>query len=74
MAIVWLPGPRLVLQGDLFYSDAIERFPPPARIPIMKWFAAWLERAGLSPTAIWGTHDERPATVEHLAKLADVEG
>jgi glyoxylase-like metal-dependent hydrolase (beta-lactamase superfamily II) len=69
MAVVWLPQPRLLLQGDLFYAEPLDQFPSPSRVTIMKWFAGWLERQGLEPAAIWGTHSEVPATREHFDKL-----
>jgi glyoxylase-like metal-dependent hydrolase (beta-lactamase superfamily II) len=69
MLVLWLPGPGLILQGDLFYADPLDQFPSAARLPTMKWFAGWLERTGLAPAAIWGTHNEGPGTPEHLAKL-----
>jgi glyoxylase-like metal-dependent hydrolase (beta-lactamase superfamily II) len=70
MAVLWLPGPRLVLQGDLFYADLLPRFPSPSRVAVMKWFAGWLASEGLEPSAIWGTHEDAPGTREHLDKLA----
>jgi glyoxylase-like metal-dependent hydrolase (beta-lactamase superfamily II) len=69
MAVVWLPRHRMLLQGDLFYADPIESFPAPSRRPVMKWFAGWLQREGLDPAAIYGTHSELAATREHLDKL-----
>jgi glyoxylase-like metal-dependent hydrolase (beta-lactamase superfamily II) len=69
MVIVWLPRQRILLQGDLFYADPIESFPAASRLPIMKWFAGWLERQRLAPALIFGTHSELPATAEHLEKL-----
>lgn len=74
MAIVWLPQRRILLQGDLFYADPIDEFPAIARVPIMKWFAAWLERQGLEPDLIYGTHSELPGTRQHLEKLKKSEG
>jgi glyoxylase-like metal-dependent hydrolase (beta-lactamase superfamily II) len=74
MLVMWIPGPRLLLQGDLFYADPLDQFPSAARLPTMKWFAGWLERTGLQPAAIWGTHNEDPGTPEHLAKLKATEG
>jgi glyoxylase-like metal-dependent hydrolase (beta-lactamase superfamily II) len=70
MAVLWLPARLLLLQGDLFYAEPLDQFPALARVPIMKWFVGWLERAGLKPERIYGTHSEEAATPQHLAKLA----
>ncbi len=74
MAVLWLPERRILLQGDLFYAEPIEEFPSAARVPIMKWFAAWLERQGLDPAWIYGTHSELPGTAQHLEKLKKSAG
>jgi glyoxylase-like metal-dependent hydrolase (beta-lactamase superfamily II) len=70
MAVLWLPEPRVLLQGDLYYAEPLDAFPSPSRVPIMRWFTAWLAHEGLEPAAIWGTHSGLPATREHFEKLA----
>ncbi len=51
------------------YAEPLDRFPSPSRVTIMKWFSGWLDRQGLDPAAVWGTHSDVPATKEHLEKL-----
>jgi glyoxylase-like metal-dependent hydrolase (beta-lactamase superfamily II) len=74
MAVLWLPRQRILLQGDLFYAEPLEEFPSAARVPIMKWFAGWLERQDLEPAVIYGTHSDLPGTREHLEKLKTSAG
>jgi len=69
MLAMWMPAPKIMFQGDLFYPDPLEEFPSPNRIPIMRWFAAWMERQKIEPERIYSTHGDIPATKEHLTRL-----
>ena len=60
MAVMWLPETRLLLQGDLYYAEPLDDFPSPSRVPIMKWFAAWLGARGHRPARDLG-HAQRAA-------------
>ncbi|MGE5277126.1 MAG: MBL fold metallo-hydrolase [Acidobacteriota bacterium] len=53
---IWLPKERLVFQGDLFYYEEGEPFPPPGREMMDRFFAAWLSTHRLAPRAIYGVH------------------
>ncbi|MFN0180001.1 MAG: MBL fold metallo-hydrolase [Gemmatimonadales bacterium] len=54
--MVWLPAERIVFQGDLFYFDPDGHFPPSGRETMTRFFARWLARQGIEPTAIYGVH------------------
>ena len=65
----WRGDPRPLFSGNIFYPEPLESFPSPNRLPIMQWFAGWLEREGIDAERIYSTHGDVPATKEHLAKL-----
>jgi glyoxylase-like metal-dependent hydrolase (beta-lactamase superfamily II) len=64
---VWLPEERLLFQGDLFYYEEGEPFPPSGREIIDRFFAGWLSARGLSPKAVYGVHYTGAAPPEALA-------
>jgi glyoxylase-like metal-dependent hydrolase (beta-lactamase superfamily II) len=71
MLAAWLPVPRILFQGDLFYPAPLAEFPSPNRAPVMAWFAGWLEREGIAPEQIYSTHGDGAATREHLETLRE---
>jgi glyoxylase-like metal-dependent hydrolase (beta-lactamase superfamily II) len=66
--VVWLPAERIVFQGDLFYYDGEPGFPERDRLISMAHFGRWLERVGLKPARIYGTHDRGVATMDHVRR------
>jgi len=66
--VVWLPAERILFQGDLFYYDGEPGFPERDRLITMAHFARWLERTGLTPERIYGTHDRGVATMDHVRR------
>ncbi len=64
---LWLPEERLVFQGDLFYYEEGEPFPPSGREKMNRFFAGWLASRGLSPKAVYGVHGQGAAPPEALA-------
>jgi glyoxylase-like metal-dependent hydrolase (beta-lactamase superfamily II) len=66
--VVWLPQPRIIYQGDLFYFSAGDIFPPSGRATMNRFFAGWLERHQLSPAAVYGTHNSLVAGPAALAR------
>jgi glyoxylase-like metal-dependent hydrolase (beta-lactamase superfamily II) len=66
--VVWLPAEQILFQGDLFYYDGETGFPAPDRLITMAAFGRWLERTGLSPQRIYGTHDRGVATMAHVRR------
>jgi glyoxylase-like metal-dependent hydrolase (beta-lactamase superfamily II) len=67
---LWLPDERLLFQGDLFYYEEGEPFPPSGREIIDRFFAGWLSARGLSPKAVYGVHYAGAAPPEALALAA----
>ncbi len=66
--VVWLPAERILFQGDLFYYDGEPGFPQRDRLITMAHFGRWLERTGLRPERIYGTHDRGVATMDHVRR------
>jgi glyoxylase-like metal-dependent hydrolase (beta-lactamase superfamily II) len=66
--VVWLPAEQILFQGDLFYYDGEAGFPAPDRLLTMAAFGRWLERTGLCPQRIYGTHDRGVATMAHVRR------
>jgi glyoxylase-like metal-dependent hydrolase (beta-lactamase superfamily II) len=66
--VVWLPAERILFQGDLFYYDGEPGFPERDRLITMAHFGRWLERTGLKPERIYGTHDRGVATMDHVRR------
>ena len=62
--VAWLPGERILFQGDLFYFAEGAPFPPSGRGTMNRFFAAWLSAHGLSPRAIYGVHNRGAAGPE----------
>ena len=63
---MWLPEERLLFQGDLFYYEEGEPFPPPGRETMKRFLSGWLRSRGLSPRVIYGTHSSAAAPPEAL--------
>jgi len=63
---VWLPGKRLLFQGDLFYYEENAPFPPSGRETMNRFFARWLSSRGLTPRAIYGIHNAGAAPPKAL--------
>ncbi len=66
--VVWLPAERILFQGDLFYYDGEPGFPERDRLITMAHFGRWLDRVGLKPDRIYGTHDRGVATMDHVRR------
>jgi glyoxylase-like metal-dependent hydrolase (beta-lactamase superfamily II) len=66
---VWLPAERIVFQGDLFYFDRDDTFPPPGREAINRFFARWLDSHGFKPRAVYGVHGSGAATERELEAM-----
>jgi glyoxylase-like metal-dependent hydrolase (beta-lactamase superfamily II) len=64
--VVWVPAGRILYQGDEFYYDGDQTFPPRDRLPVMRAFAAWVERSGLAVGRIYGTHMTGYAGMRHV--------
>lgn len=69
MLLVYLPKPKLLYQADLFEPINMKRFPNPARVPVMKWFVAWLDKSGLKPEMIYAIHGAAKVSEEQIAKI-----
>ena len=67
--IVYLPAEKILHQGDLFYFDTGDVFPPKNRIAIMSFFAKWLRDNNLVPERIYSVHSHGFATFEHVKRL-----
>jgi glyoxylase-like metal-dependent hydrolase (beta-lactamase superfamily II) len=67
--IVYLPAEKILFQGDLFYFDIGDVFPPKNRIAIMSFFAKWLRANSLAPERIYSVHSHGFATGEHVNRL-----
>ena len=63
---VWLPEERLIFQGDLFYYEEGDPFPPSGREKMNRFFAAWLAEHAMSPKGIYGVHYVGAAPPEAL--------
>lgn len=68
MLVVYLPGERILYQSDLFVPSS-GSFPDPARLPVMRWFADWLERSGLEVDALYAVHGSARVSAEQLAQI-----
>lgn len=67
--IVYIPAEKILYQGDLFYFDTGDVFPPKNRITIMSFFAKWLRENNLAPERIYSVHSHGFATFEHVNRL-----
>ena len=67
--IVYIPAEKILFQGDLFYFDLGDPFPPKNRIAIMSFFARWLKSKGLAPERIYSVHSHGFATMDHVNRL-----
>lgn len=63
--VLWLPGPRVLMQGDLFYHRQGES-PPPDRETMNRFFRQWLQQARLEPERMYGVHNSGYATPADL--------
>jgi glyoxylase-like metal-dependent hydrolase (beta-lactamase superfamily II) len=69
MLVAWLPRQRLLYAADLWEPQAERFFPSAARVPVMRWFARWLETSGLQPNLIYAIHGSARVTPEQLALI-----
>jgi glyoxylase-like metal-dependent hydrolase (beta-lactamase superfamily II) len=69
--VVYLPREGILYQGDQFYFDDAETFPPRDRLGVMRHFAGWLARSGLRVERIYGTHMTGYATMAHVRQVLD---
>jgi glyoxylase-like metal-dependent hydrolase (beta-lactamase superfamily II) len=69
MLIAWLPRQRLLYTSDLWEPQSERFFPSAARVPVMKWFARWLETSGLEPELIYAIHGSARVTPEQIALI-----
>ena len=69
---LWLPKEKLVLQGDLFYYREGDRFPPPGRETMNRFFSKWLADHQMEPKAVYGVHGAGAAGTEALARAVRV--
>lgn len=69
MLVVYLPEEGILYQADLFMPAPAPGFPDPARVPIMRWFVRWLDRAGIDPEAIYAIHGSAKVTAEQLETI-----
>lgn len=65
---VWLPAEGILFQGDLFYYEEGEPFPPSGRATMNRFFAGWLRAHQIEPRGIYGVHS---ASVAGPAQLAE---
>jgi len=66
-----IAGKRVLSNGVRtvdFYYDGEPGFPAPDRLITMAAFGRWLERTGLCPQRIYGTHDRGVATMAHVRR------
>ncbi len=59
--MVWIPGPRVLFQGDLFYYSEGQAFPPAGRHVMNRSFAEWLAARDIAPRMIYGVHNRGAA-------------
>jgi glyoxylase-like metal-dependent hydrolase (beta-lactamase superfamily II) len=69
MLIAWLPRQRLLYTSDLWEPQSERFFPSAARVPVMRWFARWIESSGLQPELIYAIHGSARVTPEQLALI-----
>jgi glyoxylase-like metal-dependent hydrolase (beta-lactamase superfamily II) len=67
--IVYFPRERIVYQGDQFYFQGDETFPPRDRLIPMKQFARWLLASKPPVDRIYGTHMIGYATMQHVHRV-----
>jgi glyoxylase-like metal-dependent hydrolase (beta-lactamase superfamily II) len=64
----WLPAERILLQGDLFYYEEGDSFPPSGRATMNRFFARWLRDHRFKPKAVYGVHYPGAAGPEALER------
>jgi uncharacterized protein YbjT (DUF2867 family)/glyoxylase-like metal-dependent hydrolase (beta-lactamase superfamily II) len=69
MLVVYLPNERLLYQSDLFEPLSAANFPARERLPVMRWFGAWLERSGLNVEEVLAIHGSGRVTSAQLAAV-----
>ena len=67
--IVYVPAEKILFQGDLFYFDFGDPFPPKNRTAIMSFFAKWLRDNNLAPERIYSVHSHGFATIDHVNRI-----
>ncbi|HVT39013.1 MAG TPA: S41 family peptidase [Gemmatimonadaceae bacterium] len=67
--VVYLPKEGFLYQGDQFYYDGDETFPPRDRIVVMRQFARWLAETKLKVERIYGTHIRGYVTMQHVEQV-----
>jgi glyoxylase-like metal-dependent hydrolase (beta-lactamase superfamily II) len=67
--VVYLPRPKFLFQGDLFYFNNEATFPAKDRMTIMPFFAKWLKKNNLAPERIYGFHSTMFGSMEHIEKI-----
>lgn len=72
--IVYIPDEKILFQGDLFYFDIGNPFPPKNRITIMSFFVKWLKDNRLAPERIYNVHGWGFATPEHVQQFLKQSG
>ena len=65
----YLPQGRILYQGDQFYFQGDDTFPPRERLGVMQHFARWLVGSGLAVDRIYGTHMSGYATMRHVREV-----
>ena len=69
---VWLPAERILIQGDLFYYQEGDAFPPSGRETMTAYFSRWLQEHGIEAVAIYGVHNDGAAGAAHVAQAAKI--
>ncbi|MCI0390078.1 MAG: MBL fold metallo-hydrolase [Acidobacteria bacterium] len=69
MLVMRLPRDGIVFVADLFTPWSLQRRPSAGHIPLMKFFAGWLDDRGIEPVKIYGAHGAGAATPEHLERI-----
>jgi hypothetical protein len=67
--VVYIPAEKILFQGDLFYFDSGDPFPPKNRTAIMSFFAKWLRDNKLAPERIYSVHSHGFATMDHVNRV-----
>lgn len=67
--VVYFPKERILYQGDQFYFEGDDGFPPSDRVGVMQQFGRWLLRSGLAVDRIYGTHMIGFATMRQVRRV-----
>lgn len=71
MLVAHLPADGIMFVSDLLDPTRVDRFPKPGHAALDRFFARWLDRAGLSADRIYTMHGSGLVTPEHLARLRE---